>query len=118
MSSKYRFSIRRASSDKLSIEGRYGGQVIIMNNYQKLEKRVIAIEQRNRKVEIDKEWETSKTRRLLLVLFTYLAIAFYLKYILHIDPWLNAIVPSIGFLLSTLTFPFLKKLLEKFIHSK
>ena len=32
------------------------------------------------------------------------------------DPWLNAIVPSIAFLLSTLTLPFFKKLWQKYLR--
>lgn len=81
-----------------------------------LEKRILSIENRNKRVEVDKAWETSKTRRLLLALFTYLAIALYLKYVLQIEPWLNAIIPSIGFLFSTLTLPFFKKIWDKYIY--
>lgn len=79
-----------------------------------LEERVAAIEERNKNVEIDKAWETSSTRKALIALFTYLAIALYLKYIVGIDPWVNAIVPTVGFLLSTLTLPFFKSLWKKF----
>lgn len=81
-----------------------------------LEERVEKIEERNRKVETDKAWETSWTRKILLALFTYLAIALYLKFILKIEPWLNAIIPSIGFLLSTLTLPFFKDFWKKYLH--
>ncbi len=80
-----------------------------------IEERIEAIEKRNRKVEVDKAWETSATRRILIIVFTYLSIALYLKFIVGIDPWINAVVPSIGFLLSTLTLPFFKKLWEKYI---
>lgn len=75
-----------------------------------LEDRVKIIEERNKKVELDKTWETSYTRRALIVIFTYLAIALYLKFIVGINPWINAIVPTIGFLLSTLTLPFFKSI--------
>lgn len=83
-----------------------------------LEERVGKIEERNSKVELDKAWETSYVRRILLAIFTYLAIALYLKFIVKIDPWVNAIVPSIGFLLSTLTLPFFKNLWSKYIYKK
>lgn len=83
-----------------------------------LEERIAKIEERNRKVETDKAWETSYTRRILIVLFTYLAIALYLKFIVRIEPWINAIVPSIGFLLSTLTLPFFKSLWKKTVYKK
>ena len=81
-----------------------------------LEKRISAIEDRNKRVEKDKKWETSYTRRILLITFTYLAISLYLNAINVNNPWLNAIVPSIGLWLSTLTLPFFKKLWEKNIH--
>jgi len=89
-----------------------------MNKLQELEKRVEEIEKRNKRVELDKAWETSYSRRFFLVFFTYLSIAFYLKYILKVEPWLNAIVPTLGFLLSTLTLPFLKKLWDRYIYKK
>jgi len=75
-----------------------------------LEKRILKIEQRNQKVEQDKKWETSFLRRILLVVFTYLSIGFYMNAIKVVNPWLNAVIPSLGFLLSTLTLPFFKKI--------
>jgi len=45
-----------------------------------------------------------------------LAIGFYLQAIKIDRPWLNAIVPSIGFLLSTLTLPFFKEVWKKWIY--
>lgn len=83
-----------------------------------LEERIARIEDRNKKVETDKAWEISWTRKILLAAFTYLAIALYLKFIVQIEPWLNAIVPSIGFLLSTLTLPFFKEIWRKYFYRK
>ncbi len=77
---------------------------------QEIEKEIDLIKKRNEKVELDKKWETSYTRRGLLILFTYLAIGIYLNAINVANPWLNAIVPAVAFLLSTLTMPFFKKL--------
>lgn len=87
--------------------------MILVDN---LEKEILAIKARNKKVEIDKAWETSLSRKILLMMFTYLAIGFYLRAINIDRPWLNAIVPSIGFLLSTLTLPFFKKIWEKYFQ--
>lgn len=77
---------------------------------ENLEERVSKIEERNKMVEIDKAWETSLIRRVLLVLFTYLAVAVYFYFINVQKPWLNAIVPAMAFLISTLTMPFFKKI--------
>lgn len=79
-----------------------------------LEKEIEKLKERNKRVETDKAWETSFTRRGLLIIFTYLAIGFYLNVINVENPWLNAIVPSLGFLLSTLTLPYFKGLWIKF----
>lgn len=83
-----------------------------------IETRLKKIEERNKKVENDKAWETSWTRRLLLFLFTYLSIGLYLNAIQVFNPWLNAIVPAVGFLLSTLTLPFFKNLWIKYHNKK
>ena len=87
-----------------------------MDKLKQLEKRINQIEQRNKRVEKDKVWETSLTRRILLVLFTYLTLAIYFKFVLQINPWLNAIVPTLGFYLSTLTLPFFRRVWERYIH--
>jgi len=89
-----------------------------MNTLEELANRVRKIEERNKKVETDKTRETSITRRFLLIVFTYLAIGLYLRAIGISRPWLNAIVPSVGFLLSTLTLPFLKRLWIKYWNKK
>ena len=74
-----------------------------------LEKRLSAIEERNAKLEADKAWETSWTRRIAIAVLTYLVIVAYLHFVIHVEPWLNALVPVAGFLLSTLTISYLKK---------
>lgn len=76
---------------------------------ESLEERVSRIEERNRSVELDKRWETSWTRRLLIVAFTYIAVGIFLAAIRVENPWLTAIVPAIAFTLSTLTIPFFKR---------
>lgn len=70
------------------------------------------LKSRNKRVELDKAWETSWTRKILLILFTYLAIGVYLYAINISKPWLNAIVPAVAFMLSTLTLPYFRKLWE------
>ena len=80
---------------------------------ENLEQRVQKIEERNKKVEMDKAWEISWTRRTLLTVFTYLAIAVYLWAVGITNPWMNAVVPAVAFMLSTLTMPYFKKMWEK-----
>ena len=89
-----------------------------MESIKKLEERVSKIEIRNKSVELNKAWETSNTRRILIIFFTYISIALYLKFIVGIDPWIKAIVPTVGFLLSTLTLSFFRKLWEKYLYRR
>ena len=89
-----------------------------MPSVSNLESRISAIEKRNQEVELNKAWEGSWTRKALIALFTYISIASYLYFIVGIDPWINAIVPAIGFLLSTLTLPYFKKWWSMRIYKK
>ena len=74
-----------------------------------VQKRLEALEKRNSNVEADKAWETSWVRRLSIMALTYLVVVGYLALVVRIEPWINALVPVIGFLLSTLTISLLKQ---------
>lgn len=74
-----------------------------------LEQRVEQLEARNKRVEADKAWETSWTRRVSIMILTYIVVVCYLRFVVHIDPWINALVPVIGFFLSTLTISYVKR---------
>jgi hypothetical protein len=78
-----------------------------------LEKRVAAIETRNRKVEKDKAWETSWTRRITIGALTYIVVATYLLAINNDKPFINALVPAVGFMLSTLVLRRIRELWQK-----
>lgn len=81
---------------------------------EELKKEIDKLKERNKHVEADKAWELSYSRRILLIIFTYLAIGIYLYAIQIPKPWLNAIVPAVAFTLSTLTLPFFKKIWIKY----
>jgi len=84
-----------------------------MTEIEKIQKEIELIKSRNASVELDKKWETSWVRRLLIAIFTYLAIGIYMWAIRIERPWLNAIVPTVGFMLSTLTLPWFKSVWAK-----
>lgn len=71
-------------------------------------RRIEAIEARNRRVEAEKAWETSWSRRGVLAILTYATIVLFFLVAGLPRPFLNPIVPTIGFLLSTLTISSLK----------
>lgn len=89
-----------------------------MTSTTQLKDRIKAIEERDKRVEKDKAWEVSWTRRLVLIICIYLVVGLYLQVINIPDPWPNAIVPSVGFLLTTLTLPLFKSLWLKYIYKK
>ncbi len=73
-----------------------------------LEKEIEIIKSRNRRVEIDKAWEVSWTRRFFIATSTYIVAGVWLVVIQDTNPWLKALVPSVGYLLSTLSIPVVK----------
>lgn len=75
-----------------------------------LERRIEAIEERNKKVEAAKAWETSWTRKICVALLIYIVVAIFLQVIQVDRAWLSALIPAVGFFLSTFTLPFLKQL--------
>lgn len=84
-----------------------------MNEIEEIKSQIAKINKRNESVELDKQWETSWQRRLLIAIFTYLSIGIYMRAINIYEPWLNAIIPTVGFMLSTLTLPWFKKIWTK-----
>ena len=76
---------------------------------EELEKRIKKIEERNKKVELDKAWEGSKTRKILIVLMTYVFAVLYLKIADNTNPYFGAVVPCVGFYLSTQSIDVIKK---------
>ena len=74
-----------------------------------LEKDVKEIKARNQRVEADKAWETSWTRKIVVSVLTYIVIVVFFYFAGLPKPFINAIVPAIAFVLSTLTVPLFKK---------
>jgi len=74
-----------------------------------LEKEIAELKARNRRVEADKAWETSWMRRLLIVAMTYGVVVLFFYAADLANPFVNAIVPVIGFSLSTLSVPLVKR---------
>ncbi len=74
-----------------------------------IEQRVASIEERNRRVEADKAWEVSWTRRLSIAALTYLTSLLFL-WLIDIEHFaLSALVPTGGYMLSTLSLPWIRR---------
>lgn len=79
-----------------------------------LELEVEKIKERNKKVELDKAWETSRTRRLCICVLTYIIVVVYSYLINKVSNiYLSSLVPVIGFTLSTLSLKLVRNIWEK-----
>lgn len=79
-----------------------------------LEKEIELIKERNKRVEKDKAWETSWTRRVCIAILTYLIVVSYNYGITKFDNiFLSSLVPVMGFLLSTLSLKLIRNIWEK-----
>ena len=80
----------------------------------KIEKEIEEIKERNRRVELDKKWETSITRKVCIAVLTYIVVIAYNILTDKItNVFLASLVPVIGFTLSTLSLKVVRKVWEK-----
>ena len=70
---------------------------------------IAALKERNRRVEAEKAWETSGFRSFCIAVATYIVASLVLYVIGVKDFFLNALIPTIGYYLSTQSFPLLKR---------
>ncbi|MEK7672329.1 MAG: hypothetical protein AAB373_00445 [Patescibacteria group bacterium] len=80
-----------------------------MTTIETLQKELDQLKERNKRVDANKAWETSLMRKALILILTYAVIVIFLFVAELEDPFVNAIIPSTGFFLSTLTVPVCKK---------
>ena len=80
-----------------------------MDDTELLKAEIAAIKDRNRRVEADKAWETSFSRKVFIALLTYFVVTLALFVIHNSAPFINALIPTLGFLLSVQSIPAIKK---------
>ena len=79
-----------------------------------IEEEIKSIKERNKRVEKDKAWETSWTRRICIMILTYIVVICYSYIVKNIDSiFLSSLVPVIGFTLSTLSLKLVRKVWER-----
>lgn len=76
---------------------------------EELKQELRAIKDRNLRVEADKAWEKSFFRTAIIVATTYIVASIALIMIGNENPFRNALVPALGFLLSIQSLPFIKR---------
>lgn len=80
---------------------------------KEIEQEIENIKKRNKRVELDKKWETCWTRRICICILTYIVVIIYSYVIRNYDNiFLSSFVPVIGFTLSTLSLSFVRKVWE------
>lgn len=81
---------------------------------KEIEKEIEKINKRNKRVELDKKWETSLIRKICICILTYIIVVIYSFIIKKYDNiFLSSLVPVIGFTLSTLSLKFVRQIWEK-----
>ena len=78
-----------------------------------VESELADIRNRNRPVESDKAWETSRGRLLFITGITYVTMVLVFLVLGSSRPFVDALVPTTGFFLSTLSISFLRARLRK-----
>ena len=79
-----------------------------MDEIEQIKIDIADIKDRNRRVEADKAWETSCSRKVLIAVLTYIVIVIFFYFANLSRPFVGAIVPTIGFLLSTISVSIIK----------
>jgi len=82
-------------------------------NIEELARRITALEKRNRRVDAEKNWETSPYRKILILLLTYFVMCLVFWSLGSHPYWAKAIVPTLGFYLSTLSLSVLKSWFQR-----
>lgn len=76
---------------------------------QLLREEIEAIKARNKRVEADKAWETSRVRAVFIALATYVLILAFMHLINDDHPFLKAGLSTGAYLLTTLSYDALKE---------
>ena len=89
-----------------------------MGEIEELKKEIDLIKERNKRVELDKAWETSAFRIIFIVVITY-TITAVVFYFIGVHNFLrNALIPTLGYYLSTQSLPFVKKFWREKLYKK
>lgn len=89
-----------------------------MTTLKEIENEINTVKERNVRVEADKAWELSWTRKVIVALVTYFVITLFFIVMNIPNPFVNSLIPTLGFILSTLSLPLFKDFWMKYIYKK
>jgi hypothetical protein len=90
---------------------RGGGE--LESRIETIESQILSISERNRRVELNKAWETSRTRLCSITVITYITMVLVFSVLGSARAFLDALVPTTGFFLSTLSLPVIRRAWER-----
>lgn len=79
-----------------------------MKEIEELKSEIERIKERNKRVELDKAWETSWVRRILIAVLSYLVVGYTFAFFGMPMPWNSAFIPTIAYLISTTSLGIVK----------
>jgi len=79
-------------------------------NPQQITEAIDEIQARNRAVDLNKKWETSLVRKALILITTYFLASVTMFIIEDSRPLVSAVIPTLGYFLSTLGFGCMKRI--------
>jgi ribosomal protein L11 methylase PrmA len=82
----------------------------MQQSLEHLEAEIELLKSRNTRVEQEKKWEGSWQRKISIIIVTYFVMILVFWSLGNPEPVINAIVPTLGYILSTLSMDWMKKL--------
>lgn len=80
-------------------------------NLEEVTEEIEKIKLRNKKVELDKAWEISITRKIVICVLTYIVVLLFTIYINKDgNIFLNSIIPVLAFFISTQSLEVIKRI--------
>ena len=69
-----------------------------------LKREIEKIKERNTRVEEDRAWETSWTRKVFIIVSTYIVVVIFMMIMQEDKPFLKALVPVVGYIVSSVSY--------------
>ncbi len=79
-------------------------------NLKYLEKEIDLIKERNKKVEIEKNWEISLERKISIWVITYITIVVIMYFLKFENILISALIPTFWYIISTSSLKFIKNI--------
>ncbi|MFA5992741.1 MAG: hypothetical protein WC796_03480 [Candidatus Pacearchaeota archaeon] len=89
-----------------------------MKDLDKIKIDIEKIKERNKRVEKDKAWEKSWTRKIIIAVLTYVVIVIFFFFAGLPNPFANSIVPAAAFIISTLSLSLFKRIWVDYLENK